>query len=132
MDIVRDGEKVLAIIYRDADWVPGLNFCTPDELFIQAGCWYYQAGKELAAHRHIWNERVVTMTQEVTYVKKGRMKVLVYNDDKELVREFDLSAGDFAVLANGGHGYEILEDDTQVLEVKNGPFLDVSVDKEPL
>ena len=28
--------------------------------------------------------------------------------------------------------YEILEDDTQILEVKNGPFIDVDTDKEPL
>lgn len=132
MDIVRDREKLLAIIYRDSDWSPGLNFCTPDELFVQAGCWYYPAGKKLAAHRHKVYERIATKTQEVAYVKRGRMKVLVYNDDKELVGEYELSAGDFAVLPNGGHGYEILEDDTQVLEVKNGPFIDVSTDKETL
>ena len=132
MDVLRDGETILAIIYRDSDWTPGLNFPTPDELFVQAGCWQYPAGKRLAAHRHKVHQRSVTKTQEVAYVKRGRMRVCVYNDDKELAGEYELGTGDFVVLPNGGHGYEILEDDTQVLEFKNGPFIDVDVDKEPL
>ena len=37
--------------------------------------------------------------------------------------------GDLAVFAYGGHGYEILEDDTQIIEAKNGPYIDVKTDK---
>ena len=33
------------------------------------------------------------------------------------------------MFAYGGHGYEILEDDTEVIEAKNGPFTDVNTDK---
>ena len=132
MDTIRDGDSILAIIYRDSDWRPGLNFPTPEQLFVQAGCWQYEAGRQLQAHRHIFHERRVTMTQEVTYVKRGRIKVTVYNHDNQIASEFELNAGDFAVLAYGGHGYEILEDNTQVLEVKNGPFIDVASDKENL
>ncbi len=132
MEEIRDGDKLLAIVWRDGDWRPGLQFATPDDLFIQAGCWHYPAGKVLAAHRHKHNERIVTKTQEVTYIKSGSMKINLYNDAKELVREVVLQAGDFAVMVSGGHGYEILEDDTQVLEVKNGPFIDVDSDKEAL
>jgi len=36
------------------------------------------------------------------------------------------------VILRGYHGYEILEDDTRVLEVKNGPFTSVEADKELL
>jgi hypothetical protein len=132
VEIVRDGEKILGIIYRNCDWSPGLNFCTPGEMFIQAGCWVYPSGKKLPAHRHKFHQRTVTQTQEVAYVKRGRLKVLIYNDQKELMGTYELEAGEFAVLATGGHGYEILEDDTQILEVKNGPFIDVAVDKENL
>jgi hypothetical protein len=35
-------------------------------------------------------------------------------------------------LLRGGHGYEILEDGTQVLEVKNGPYLGPDVDRRRL
>ncbi len=132
MEEIRDGDRLLAIIWRESDWKPGLNFCTPDELFIQAGCWQYPAGKELAAHRHKFHQRDVTQTQEVVYVKRGRLKVSMFDADKRLVKDTILETGDFAVLADCGHGYEILEDDTQVLEVKNGPFVDVATDKEIL
>jgi hypothetical protein len=30
---------------------------------------------------------------------------------------------------NGGHDYTILEDDTRILEIKNGPFLGREIDK---
>ena len=38
--------------------------------------------------------------------------------------------GDLAVFGFGGHGYEILEDDTQIIESKNGPFISVDKDKK--
>src|SRR5262249_1209150 len=103
---------------------------TPEHLFIQAGCWYYDKGKTLKAHAHKTYQRVVDRTQEVTLVISGSMKVFLYNSTNQLVREFVLCAGDFAVFANGGHAYEILEDNTRVLEVKNGPLLSVEQDKE--
>jgi hypothetical protein len=34
------------------------------------------------------------------------------------------------VMLKGGHGYDILENNTQVLEVKNGPFTSVEKDRE--
>jgi len=132
MEVVKDGDTILAIICRDGDWKPGLDFVTPDGFFIQAGCWQYPAGKILPAHRHKPHRRVADKTQEVTYVKRGRIKVSLYDKAGMPVREVVLAAGDFAVLAEGGHGYEILEDDTQVLEVKNGPFVTVEDDKEPI
>ncbi len=32
METIKHEGKILAIIYRDEDWVEGLNFITPDEL----------------------------------------------------------------------------------------------------
>jgi len=127
--IEKDG-RLLAIIWRDSDWTSGLSFPTPDNLFIQAGCWQYPAGKSLAAHRHKIYPRDVSQTQEMVYVKRGRMRVDIYAEGREPLEQFVLEQGDFAVLADCGHGYEILEGDTQVLEVKNGPFIDVATDKE--
>ena len=66
----------------------------------------------------------------MTYVKKGSMRVLLYDEDKQFLQDYVLNEGDLAVFAYGGHGYEILEDDTKIIESKNGPFTDVSQDKE--
>ena len=37
MEIIKDKDKIISIIYRDEDWVKGLNFITPDEMFVQVG-----------------------------------------------------------------------------------------------
>jgi len=130
MEIIKDKNLIIAIIYRNSDWVEGLNFFTPDDLFIQVSSWYYQKGKKLASHIHKDYDRVVSRTHEVTYVKQGSMKVLLYDEYKRLIKELVLYAGDLAVYAYGGHGYEILEDNTQIIEAKNGPFITVDKDKE--
>ena len=130
MQKIEHNNKTIAIIYRDEDWVEGLNFITPDNLFVQVGSWWYQKGRKLDSHIHNDFDRVATRTQEMTYVKSGSMKVLLYDEDMNYFDEFILHKGDLAVFAYGGHGYEILEYDTQIIESKNGPFIDVDTDKE--
>ena len=121
--------KIIAIVYRESDWVEGLNFITPDNLFIQVGSWWYQKGKILASHVHNEFSRETTRTHEMTYVKSGAMRVLLYDEEKNYLNDFIIREGDLAVFAYGGHGYEILEDNTQIIESKNGPFIDVKTDK---
>lgn len=129
MEIIKHNGKIISIIYRDSDWVEGLNFITPNDLFIQVGSWWYKAGKKLSSHIHNDFKRVATRTQEMTYVKKGSMRVILYDENRNFLQDFILYAGDLAVFAYGGHGYEILEDDTKIIEAKNGPFIDVKTDK---
>jgi len=121
--------KILSIVYKNEDWIEGLNFITPNNLFIQVGSWWYPKGKKLAAHIHNEFPREATRTQEMTYIKRGSMKVLLYDEKKKFIQDFVLYEGDLAVFAYGGHGYEILEDNTQIIESKNGPFIDVETDK---
>jgi oxalate decarboxylase/phosphoglucose isomerase-like protein (cupin superfamily) len=129
MKIYKHKGKIISIIYRDEDWVQGLNFITPDEMFVQVGSWWYQKGKKLDSHIHNDFERIATRTQEMTYVKRGSMKVLLFDEEKNFLEDFVLLKGDLAVFAYGGHGYEILENNTQIIEAKNGPFIDVNTDK---
>ena len=53
--------NVVAIFHKRGEWKEGLDFITPDETFIQVGTWWYGAGKDLKAHKHIVNERLVNM-----------------------------------------------------------------------
>ena len=129
MEIIKNKGKIISIIYRDSDWVEGLNFITLNELFIQVGSWWYNKGKKLASHVHNEFKREAMRTQEMTYVKKGSMRVLLYDEEKKYLQDFIIYEGDLAVFAYGGHGYEILEDSTKIIEAKNGPFIDVNTDK---
>ena len=77
MQKIEDNGAVLALVWRDSDWVDGLSFPTPDSWFVQVGLWQYPAGKKTRPHKHKHNERLVTRTQEGTFVKRGSMKVRI-------------------------------------------------------
>ncbi|MCK4358322.1 MAG: hypothetical protein KAW92_06205 [Candidatus Cloacimonetes bacterium] len=111
------------------DFKEGLAFFSDDNDFLQVGTWNYPAGKELLAHNHNIVERNVNRTQEVLFIRKGRILAEIYNEDDKKIDSFEAQEGDIVILLNGGHGYKILEDNTQVLEIKNGPYLGPEKDR---
>ena len=121
--------NLLCIVYRDKDWTEGLNFITDNKLFIQVGSWWYQNGKKLAKHKHNLVPRESNITQEMVYVKSGSMKAIIFDNDLNHIEDLILRTGDLAIMTFGAHGYEILEDNTKIIEAKNGPFVSVEVDK---
>ena len=129
MKVIEHDKKIISINYRDSDWKKGLNFITPNDMFVQVGSWWYEKGKKLDSHIHKEFPRNALRTQETIYIRKGSVKVLLYAENLEFLSDYILYEGDLAVFCNGGHGFEILEDDTQVIESKNGPFVDVETDK---
>ncbi|HWU61093.1 MAG TPA: hypothetical protein VN112_03640 [Ensifer sp.] len=126
----KEGDLVLARhISADTAWAGGLSFFSGDDDFVQAGTWGYDAGKTLLAHIHNEVPREIFWTQEVIFVKKGAIKAHIYNTKREKVAERIAKEGDILILLRGGHGYDILEDGTQVLEVKNGPYVGPEKDR---
>jgi hypothetical protein len=129
METIKNNGKIISIIHRDEDWKKGLDFITPDDHFVQVGTWWYDSGKKLDSHVHKDFSRTAQRTQESVYVRKGSMRVLLFSEEMEYLQDFILKEGELAVFGYGGHGYEILEDDTQIIESKNGPFAGVEQDK---
>lgn len=127
---IKEGDLVLARhIPASAAWQDGLSFFSEDGDFIQVGVWGYGAGKELKAHIHNEVKREVLWTQEVLFVRSGKLRANVFNTREEKVAELEVNAGDLIILLRGGHGYDILEDGTQVLEIKNGPYVGPDLDR---
>jgi hypothetical protein len=130
---VREGDLVLArYIPADAAWNDGLTFFSGDDDYVQVGTWQYPAGKQLLAHTHNEVTRSVLWTQEALLVRNGKIRASIYDTHEVLVKEFVVSEGDIIILLRGGHGYEILEDNTQVLEIKNGPYVGADADRRRL
>ena len=129
----KDGDVVLARHVSAADlFRKPLQFYSDDADFIQFGTWSYDAGKTLAAHTHNKVPRTADKTQEVLYVCAGSIKTLLYDTNLRKVEEFVVGAGDLVVLLSGGHGYEILENGTRVIEIKNGPYVGAEADRTRL
>lgn len=128
---IKQGTLVLArhIPAEDA-WGDGLQFFSKDEEFEQVGTWNYKQGKILLAHAHNELTREVHWTQEVLYVHSGKLKAKIYDTLNEQISELIINKGDILILLRGGHGYEILENGTQVLEIKNGPYLGAENDRK--
>lgn len=128
-EITKDNKIFARYIPADS-WKDGLSFFSKDDEFIQAGTWKYNKGKELLAHIHNEVGRKINRTQEVIYVVKGKIEASIYDLEGTLVEQVVVNAGDFLILLNSGHGYKILEDNTQVLEIKNGPYLGPEIDRK--
>ena len=124
--------KCVGVVHTSSEWKEGLDFLTPNEAFIQAGTWWYNSGKLLQAHVHTHYSREVLQTQETIVVLSGRLRIDFYDDAGFIFCPEVLSSGDVCVILDVGHGYEILDDNTKIVEVKNGPFISVEKDKRLL
>lgn len=127
---IKDGEHMLARHVTADEWDKGdLSFFSQDPEFLQVGMWNYDYGKRLLAHTHNDVPRTFQRTHETLYVRKGRVEARIFNEGRELVETLTVGEGDILTLMSGGHGYTILENGTQVLEIKNGPYLGATQDR---
>jgi mannose-6-phosphate isomerase-like protein (cupin superfamily) len=115
------GTTTLAVIVRHSINVPGVSFFTPNDFSQQLAYMQHPAGKVIVPHIHKAMPRAVTKTLEVLVVRKGRLRVDLYQDDLTYVESRTLGAGDVILLVAGGHGFEVLEA-VEMFEVKQGPF----------
>lgn len=113
--------QLLAIIIRHDFCKPGIHFLTPDSFSQQLAYMQHPAGKIIEPHVHNPVQREVFYTQEVLFLKRGRLRVDFYDDDRTYLESRILEAGDAILLASGGHGFEAL-DEIEMIEVKQGPY----------
>ncbi len=112
---------LLAVLIRTEYTKEGIDFFTPGDFSQQLGYMNRPKGYVIPPHVHNLVERKVTLTQEVLFVKSGKVRVDFYDDDKVYLESRILGKGDVILLAAGGHGFEMLEQ-TEMIEVKQGPY----------
>ena len=115
--------RVAAIIVRNEFHPDGIQFVTPDDYSQQLGYMRRPAGYVIQPHIHLKVDRQASFTQEVLYMRKGRVRVDFYREDESYVDSREISTGDVILLSIGGHGFEMLEE-SELIEVKQGPYLD--------
>jgi len=121
-DIIFYQNKTLAIIIRSEFKKDGIKFFTPDEFSQQLAYMHHPKGKLIEPHVHNVVIREVQYTQEVLFIKRGKLRVDFYNDNQVYLESRVLSEGDVILLATGGHGFEVLEE-IEMIEVKQGPYV---------
>ncbi len=121
---VYDDDKQLLAIFDGANSIKeGLNFYGNRGDYLQVGGFKYDNGKILRNHRHTNRPRTSILTQEVMVVLKGSCEALIFDMDDKLVYRQNLYAGQFVIVYLAGVGFKILEDDTVMIEAKNGPYI---------
>ena len=108
------------IIPRDRSG-EGIHFFTPPDFSQQLGYMNRPAGYRIPSHVHKDVEREVRKTQEVLFIRSGRVRIQFYTDRREPLTSRELAGGDVVLLASGGHGVTMLEP-TEIIEVKQGPY----------
>ena len=99
----------------------GVKFLTPDEYSQQIAYMHHPEGKVIDAHIHNLVHRNVVLTQEVLFIKKGKLRVDFYDDYQDYLESCILNEGDTILLASGGHGFKVIEE-VEMIEVKQGPY----------
>lgn len=114
-------EILLAIIIRHSFSKDGIEFFTPDSFSQQLAYMKRPAGYVIQPHTHNLVERTIDLTQEVLYIKSGLVRVDFFDSERVYLKSMNLYAGDVILLANGGHGFQIIEE-AEIIEVKQGPY----------
>jgi mannose-6-phosphate isomerase-like protein (cupin superfamily) len=114
--------QLLALIVSQKFDQPGIHFFTPNELSQQLAYMRHPVGKVIQPHVHNPVTREVQYTQEVLFIRKGKLRVDFYNNEQEYLESRILEPGDVILLVTGGHGFEVLEE-IEMIEVKQGPYV---------
>jgi len=118
---VKHNEIILGIIIRANFKKEGIAFFTPDDFSQQLGYMNRPEGYIIPPHVHNLIERKVDLTQEVLFIKSGKVRVDFYDETRIYLESRILEQGDVVLLAHGGHGFQMIEP-SEMIEVKQGPF----------
>lgn len=119
--IEHDGQT-LAIVVSHRFHQDGIHFFTPGDYSQQLAFMRHPSGHIIEPHVHNPVPREVHYTQEVLFIRKGRLRVDFYSEQRDYLESRVLEAGDTILLITGGHGFEVLEE-IEMLEVKQGPYV---------
>jgi len=120
--------ELYCVILRDSFKSDSVVFFTPDSFSQQLGFLPHKKGNMIEPHRHKINKREILYTQEVLFLKEGKVRVNFYDKNHIYIGSEEIRGGDVILLCAGGHGFEILENSIMI-EVKQGPYVGID-DKE--
>ena len=91
--------KLLAVIIHSNFKKDGIEFFTPGDFSQQLGYMNRPKGYAIDPHVHNLVERKVTLTQEVLFIKSGKVRVDFFDEDKNYLESRILEKGDVILLA---------------------------------
>ena len=125
--MVRKMEKILhdgKLVAIRIDSLPaGSQPVTPPEEALQVLTLKHPKGRVVEPHVHAPHHRETESLQECLVVLRGRLRVSLFDDAGAVHTQCDIAEGETCIIFRGAHSVEFLED-SEVIEIKNGPFID--------
>jgi hypothetical protein len=132
MEEIRAGDgDLVAMVVRAGFRPDGVRFLSAPADAIQLGVSGYRRGLSVAPHAHLSREVRVQTGQELIHVDQGKVTVDLYDRKDRFLARTLLTSGDTILFLSGGHGLT-MEEDTRIIEVKQGPYLGRADDKRHL
>ena len=130
VELIEHAQKAYALIVRaQASSDEKYNFLTDSRSPLQLGMNFYRRGETIKAHYHLPRHIETEQVQEFLLIGHGRARLTLFDAvDQSPFTTLQLEAGDMVLLLSGGHGLEI-EEDTKIVEIKQGPYDGKSKDK---
>ena len=125
-----NGQELVRILKMQEYAVRKSQFFLNPKCSLQVGSLNFPAGGKVEPHIHkAKNVGVAFPVEELILMLAGKAVLEVYDDNKNMVETVKVSTGDMLLLMRGGHGYRFTEN-TQLLDIRCGPYTDKAHDKE--
>ncbi|OGG38369.1 hypothetical protein A3D55_00370 [Candidatus Jorgensenbacteria bacterium RIFCSPHIGHO2_02_FULL_45_20] len=121
--ISRNGE-VVAVVF-DGMFEEGTKPLTDEKWALQIVSLKHPKGKKLVSHTHKPTQRTTEYLMEFLLIMSGVVNVYVYHG-LEMIEKIQLTSRKGILMVKGGIGIEIIED-AEMMEFKNGPFIEDKV-----
>jgi cupin fold WbuC family metalloprotein len=116
---------MLHVILRTSIPISSRLSVSPPQARLQVSLVPLARGASVAPHIHdrpAPSDGSPQLTQESWFVLRGAVRVSLYDERRVLIERVQLSAGDMLVTFHGGHAFDEADEDTLLLECKNGPY----------
>lgn len=118
---VLDNKKLIALIIYKRFKSKDIKFFTDEDSPQQIGFMNRPKNYAIKPHKHLKVLRKIYKTQEILFIRSGKVKIDLYTDKGKFISDHTLNSGDIIFLASGYHGLKMLKQ-TEIIEVKQGPY----------
>lgn len=123
MDKIFLGDKLAALRICVSKCRRGSHPISEPSAALQVLTLKHPKGHFVRPHQHIPKKRVTRILQECLVVIRGKIRIELFDSKNRCAKGFFVNSGEAAVLFGAPHALRYLED-TEIIEVKNGPFID--------
>ena len=121
-NITSQSAELLATIIRNTEITEGIHFPTNEDGELQVGFMKRKKNYMIKKHMHPERRRNIYRTTEVLLVKSGCVVATIFDTENRHVAERELTSGDILIIFTGWHQF-VFQEDSELIEVKQGPFI---------